>query len=74
MNAFVAIILICLNTTATPACDEDTALDVMATGVKNELECTMGWQEVVARSAFARDIGSTAYVKTLCRRIEKARG
>jgi len=52
MNPFVAVILICLNTT----------------GVENELSCVMGWQDVVARSALAAEIGSTAYVKTLCRR------
>jgi hypothetical protein len=52
MNPFVAVILICLNTT----------------GVENELSCVMGWQDVVARSALAAEIGRTAYVKTLCRR------
>jgi hypothetical protein len=33
--------------------------------LKNELACIMGWQDVVARSAPARGIGKTAYVKTL---------
>ena len=68
MNPFIAIILICLNTVAPAACDERTAADVLSTGVENELSCVMGWQDVVARSAFAADIGKTAYVKTLCRR------
>ena len=68
MNPFVAIILICLNTVAPAACDEKTAADVLSTGVENELSCVMGWQDVIARSALAADIGKTAYVKTLCRR------
>jgi hypothetical protein len=68
MNPFVAVILICLNTVASEACDETTAADVLSTGVENELSCVMGWQDVVARSALAAEIGRTAYVKTLCRR------
>ena len=75
MNPFVAIILICLNSIASEACDERTAADVLSTGVESELSCVMGWQDVVARSALANDIGRTAYVKTLCRRtsVEPAR-
>jgi hypothetical protein len=68
MNPFVAVILICLNTVASEACDETTAADVLSTGIENELSCVMGWQDVVARSALAAEIGRTAYVKTLCRR------
>jgi hypothetical protein len=68
MNPFVAVILICLNTVAPEACDETTAADVLSAGVENELSCVMGWQDVVARSALAAEIGRTAYVKTLCRR------
>ena len=68
MNSFVAVILICLNTVAPEACDETIAADVLSTGVENELSCVMGWQDVVARSALAAEIGRTAYVKTLCRR------
>jgi hypothetical protein len=41
---------------------------VLSNGVENELSCVMGWQDVVARSALANEIGRTAYVKTLCRR------
>jgi hypothetical protein len=72
MGPFVAIILICLNSVAPAACDEKTAADVMSTEVESELQCTSGWQEVVGRSALARDVGQTAYVKTLCRRVEPA--
>jgi hypothetical protein len=68
MNPFVAVILICLNAIAPEACDETTAADVLSTGVENELSCVMGWQDVVARSALAAEIGRTAYVRTLCRR------
>ncbi len=68
MNPFVAVILICLSTIASEACDETTAADVLSTGVESELSCVMGWQDVVARSALANEVGRTAYVKTLCRR------
>jgi hypothetical protein len=69
MTPFVAVILICLNSVAPEACDEKTAADVLSTGVENEMSCVMGWQDVVARSALAREVGLTAYVKTLCRRV-----
>jgi hypothetical protein len=72
MNPFTAVILICLNTVAPEACDETTAADVLSTGVENELSCVMGWQDVVARSALAAEVGRTAYVKTLCRRAAAA--
>jgi hypothetical protein len=68
MNPFVAVILICLKSVASEACDENTAADVLSTVVENELSCVMGWQDVIARSALADEIGRTAYVKTLCRR------
>jgi len=68
MYPFVAVILICLNSVAPGACDEKTALDVLSNGVENELSCVTGWQDVIARSALADQIGRTAYVKTLCRR------
>ena len=68
MNPFVAVILICLNTVVPEACDETTAAAVQSAGVENELSCMMGWQDVVARSALAGEIGSAAFVKTLCRR------
>ena len=68
MSGFVAIILVCLNSTPADRCTEDTAADVMSTAVSSELGCTTGWQEVVGRSALRDDIGKTAYVKTICRR------
>jgi hypothetical protein len=72
MHTFVAVILTCLNSVAAEACDEKTAADVLSTGVESELSCLMGWQDVVARSAFASEVGRTAYVKTLCRRTAAA--
>jgi len=72
MNPFTAVILICLNTVAPEACDETTAADVLSTGVENELSCVMGWQDVVARSALAAEVGRTPYVKTLRRRAAAA--
>jgi hypothetical protein len=74
MNPFVAVILICLSSTSSEACDETTAADVLSTGVESELSCAMGWQDVVARSALASEVGRTAYVKTLCRRTDARLG
>jgi len=72
MDGFVAVILVCLNSTPADRCTEETAADVMSTIVSSELRCTMGWQEVVGRSALRDDIGKTAYVKTICRRDQPA--
>jgi hypothetical protein len=74
LYSFVAIILVCLNSVVPSACTEKTAVDVLSTGVDNELSCVMGWQDIIARSALARDIGKTAYVKTLCRRASGGTG
>jgi hypothetical protein len=68
MSPFVAVILICLNSVPSEACDESTAADVLSNRVESELSCVMGWQDVVALSALRDEIGRTAYVKTLCRR------
>jgi hypothetical protein len=68
MDRFVAIILICLSEVPPERCTEETAADVIANEVRSEIDCTMGWQEDVGRSAMRDEIGKTAYVKTLCRR------
>ncbi len=68
MNEFVAVILICMNSTPADQCDEKTAIDVMSTVVENELGCATGWQDVIARSALREDIGKDTYVRTICRR------
>jgi hypothetical protein len=69
MDRIIGVILVCLNTVPTEACDEKTASDVIANEVRSELDCLTGWQEDISRSAFREEIGKTAYVKTLCRRI-----
>jgi len=68
MDEFVAVILICLNSVPAEQCDENSALDVMSTVVPNELGCVAGWQDVIARSPLRADIGTTAYIRTRCRR------
>ena len=68
MTEFVAIILICMNSVAIEQCDERTAADVMSTVVESELGCATGWQDVIARSPLGREVGTSAYVRTICRR------
>ena len=69
MAEFAAIILICLNSMAPQACTRETAADVLSIHAESELDCLSGWQEVIARSPLAREIGSTAYLKTSCERV-----
>jgi hypothetical protein len=71
MDGFIAVILICLNTIPPEACTEETAVDIMSNQVRSELDCLTGWQEDISRSALREEIGRTAYVKTLCRRIAR---
>lgn len=68
MYEFVAVTLICLNTVPADACNETNAVDVLSTVVENELRCTAGWQEDIARSALRESVGKTTYVRTICRR------
>lgn len=68
MDGFQAIVLVCLATTAVDRCNEKTALDVLSTLVDNELQCTMGWQDLIARTPLSADVGKTVYVRTICRR------
>jgi hypothetical protein len=70
MPGFVAIILICQMSLPSDSCTEASARDVMSIRVDNEIGCTNGWQDVVARSPLADDIGKGSYVKTLCRRAD----
>ena len=69
MDRIIGVILICLNTVQPEACTEDTAADVISGQVRSELDCLTGWQEDISRSALRDEIGRTAYVKTLCRRV-----
>ena len=73
MDAFAAVILICAKAIAAPDCNETNALDVLSRTVQSELACTMGWQEVIARSNLQEGIGSDTYLKTLCRRVPPER-
>jgi hypothetical protein len=59
VNPFVGTILIYLNTVPPHSCNETPAADVLSNEVENELACIMGWQDVVARSVLAREIGKT---------------
>lgn len=69
MPGFQAIILVCLSTIAVDACNETNATDVLSRHVDSELSCVTGWQDVIARSAQAADVGEQTYVRTLCRRL-----
>jgi hypothetical protein len=73
MQDFIAIVLICQMSLPQDACTETTARDVMSVHVDSELGCSSGWQDIVARSAFADDVGKSAYVKTACRRAGAGR-
>ena len=68
MPGFQAIILVCLASIPVSECNETTATDVLSKRVANELSCVMGWQDVIAQSAVAVDVGEQTYVRTLCRR------
>lgn len=68
MEAFQAIVLVCLSSVPVDRCDEHTALDVLSTEVDNELQCTMGWQDLIARTPLSADVGKTLYIRTICRR------
>ncbi len=71
MPGFQAIILICLASIPADACNERTATEVLSKRVDNELNCTQGWQDVIARSAQSVDVGDgQTYVRTLCRRAK----
>ena len=72
MDGFQAIVLVCLAATPVDQCDENSAVDVMSTHVDNEMRCSMGWQDIIARGALATDQLGKAYVRTLCRRVHKA--
>jgi hypothetical protein len=54
------------------SCTEETATEVLSKHVENELGCVSGWQDVIARSAQAQDVGRQAYVRTVCRKSRQA--
>ena len=66
---FAAILLVCLASLPPEQCAETSAVEVRSIVVGNELGCTQGWQELIARepqSATAEPV----YLKTVCRRIK----
>lgn len=73
MNAFIAVVLVCANTIPQEACTDDKASEVRKVRVTNELGCTGGWQEIIARTDLSEEIGKTAYLKTECRRVKQAK-
>lgn len=68
VDSFQAIVLVCLASVPADQCDERTALDVLSTQVDNELQCTLGWQDIIARAPLSADVGKTVYLRTICRR------
>jgi hypothetical protein len=72
-QTFAAILLVCLASTPREECTEDTAVDVRSIPVDNELGCTAGWQELIARGPGDLREGAPVYLKTLCRRVEPDR-
>ncbi len=70
MNSFIAVVLVCANGLAQAACTDEQAIEVRKVKVANELGCTSGWQEIIARTDLREEIGRTAYLKTECRRVK----
>ena len=68
MTGFQAVVLICLASTQTPDCDESNAIVSRSVHVANELGCTSGWQEIIARGGLRESLKDGSYLKTLCRR------
>jgi hypothetical protein len=68
-QGFAAVLLVCLAAVPRERCTEDTAVEVRSTVVDNELACTMGWQELIARAATAGPGDEPTYLKTVCRRV-----
>jgi hypothetical protein len=68
MSGFAAIVLVCLVGTPVQDCDENKALVLRSTHVNNELGCSSGWQEIIARGGLQESLKGGNYIKTLCRR------
>lgn len=69
MASIAAIVLVCLSGVEASACTRETAVEVRAVEVANELGCTSGWQEIFARAPQAGHVGKSTYLKTLCERV-----
>lgn len=68
MTGFSAIVLICLASTPRQDCADANAIVFQSVHVNNELGCTSGWQEIIARGGLRESLKDGAYIKTLCRR------
>lgn len=68
MTGFSAIVLICLAGTPREDCSPDKALVMRSVHVANELGCTSGWQEIIARGGLRESLAGGNYLKTLCQR------
>ena len=66
---FAAILLVCLASLPPERCMEATAVEMRSIVVGNELGCTQGWQELIAREPQAAP-DEPVYLKTVCRRIK----
>ena len=71
MSAFIAVVLICANGVPKDKCTDTRATEVRKVRVTNELGCTNGWQEIIARTDLREEIGRTSYLKTECRRVKE---
>ncbi|AWI90139.1 hypothetical protein C0214_18880 [Methylobacterium sp. DM1] len=71
MNAFIAVVLVCANAIPQPDCTDERASEVRKVRVANELGCTSGWQEIIARTDLRDEVGKTSYLKTECRRVKQ---
>ena len=72
MNAFIAVVLVCANAIPKGEGTDDRASEVRKVRVANELGCTSGWQEIIARTELRDEVGKTSYLKTECRRVKRA--
>jgi hypothetical protein len=71
MNSFIAVVLVCANAIPTDSCTDDKAVEVRKVRVSNELGCSSGWQEIIARTDLREEVGRTTYLKTECRRVKQ---
>jgi hypothetical protein len=71
VNAFIAVVLVCANAVPIEACTDDRASEVRKVRVANELGCTNGWQEIIARTDLRDEVGKSSYLKTECRRVKQ---
>ena len=70
VQGFAAVLLVCLASVAREECTEATAVEVRSIVVDNELGCTQGWQELIARAAEGVHGEEAIYLKTVCRRVK----